>query len=209
MIGILLDQHHGQQARAGKAAGNRMERRRRLTDLLARAAAELLPHMLGHEPLPRNDVESLGDILADLRQLRAAAAGTRRRRRMNDAPARQIGGKVAAHSLLPREAPHRDGGGLRPGLILALRCRQLLELQLHLVEQPLAALRARTELVALHLGDHQLQVLDQRLGAQQPGTRLDQRRLQRFGVFGKGIFSRRHATTESQSRVIRRLNPAR
>ena len=58
-------------------------------DRLARAAAELLPHMLGHQPLPRHHAERLGDILADLRQLRATAAGARRRRRVNDAPARQ------------------------------------------------------------------------------------------------------------------------
>src|SRR5262249_39398198 len=37
--------------------------------LLAMPAAELLPHMLGHEPLPRHDVERLGDVFADLRQL--------------------------------------------------------------------------------------------------------------------------------------------
>lgn len=35
VVGVLLDQHHRQQARTGKAAGNRMERRRRLADRLA------------------------------------------------------------------------------------------------------------------------------------------------------------------------------
>ncbi len=67
MVGVLLDQHHRQQARPGEAPGDRMEGGRRLRDRLAMPAAELLPHMLGHEPLPRHDIERLGHILADLR----------------------------------------------------------------------------------------------------------------------------------------------
>jgi hypothetical protein len=69
MVGVFLDHHHGQQARAGKAARDRVEWRRRLRDRLARPAAELLPHMLGHEPLPRHHIERLADILADLDEL--------------------------------------------------------------------------------------------------------------------------------------------
>jgi hypothetical protein len=38
-----------------------------------------------------------------------------------------------------------------------------LELQFHLIDEPLAAFGARSEHLALHLGDHQLQMLDQRL----------------------------------------------
>jgi hypothetical protein len=70
MIGVFVDQDHRQQARPGKAPRDHMERGGRLRDLLAMPAAELLPHMLGHEPLPRDDVERLGDVFADLRQLR-------------------------------------------------------------------------------------------------------------------------------------------
>jgi hypothetical protein len=40
-----------------------MEGRRRLRDRLAGPAAELLPHMLGHKPLPRDDIERLGEFL--------------------------------------------------------------------------------------------------------------------------------------------------
>ena len=70
MVGILLDQHHRQQARARQAARDRMERRWRLRDRLARPAAEFLPHMLGHEPLPWHYIECLGDIFADLGERR-------------------------------------------------------------------------------------------------------------------------------------------
>jgi hypothetical protein len=54
MVGVLLDQHHRQQARAREAARDRVEWRRRLRDRLTRPAAELLAHVLGHEPLPRH-----------------------------------------------------------------------------------------------------------------------------------------------------------
>ena len=87
VVGVFLDQHHRQQARAGKAPGDRTEGSRRLRDRLARPAAELLPHMLGHEPLPRDHVERLGDILADLGELAAATARARGRRGVDDAPA--------------------------------------------------------------------------------------------------------------------------
>jgi hypothetical protein len=93
---------------------------------------------------------------------------------VNDAPARQIGRKVAPRRRPPREALHLDAR--RPGLrlILARRRSQLLKLQLELIEQTLAALRAWTKNLPLHLGDHQLQMLDQRLCADELGARLDQ-----------------------------------
>jgi hypothetical protein len=137
--------------------------------------------------------------LADLAELAAAAARARGRRRMNDAPARQIGGKVAPRPLAPREALHLDARRLRLRVILPDSRGQFLELQLHLVEKPLAALGARAKHLALHLGDHQLQVLDQRLGARELGARLDQRCLQRPDIIGQRIRCRRHAAIESQS----------
>jgi len=87
VVGVFLDQHHRQEARSGKAPRERVERCRGLRDRLARPAAELLPHMLGHEPLPRDHVERLGDILADLGELAAATARARGRRGVDDAPA--------------------------------------------------------------------------------------------------------------------------
>ena len=104
MVGVFVNQHHRQQARPGKAPGNGMERRRRLRDLLAGAAAELLPHVLGHEPLPRHDIERLGDVLADLRKLRAAAARAGGRRRVDNAPPWQMSREVPARRRAPREA---------------------------------------------------------------------------------------------------------
>ena len=53
MLPELLEQDHRQQAWAGPAAGQDMERRRRLADLLAIAAGELLADVLDHLPLPR------------------------------------------------------------------------------------------------------------------------------------------------------------
>ena len=136
-------------------------------------------------------------VLADLAEFAAAATWTRGWRRVNDAPNWQIGRKVAPRRRLPGEALHRDA--CRPGLrlILSRRRDQLFQLQFQLIKEPLAAFRARTEHLPLHLVDYQLQVLDQRLGAHQLGARLDQRRLQRISIFGKWIWCRRHATTES------------
>jgi hypothetical protein len=199
MVGVLLDQHHRQQARAGKAAGDRVERRRRLADRLARAAAELLADMLGHEPLPRHDVEGLGDVLADLREPGAAAARTGSRRRMDHAPPRQMLGDVPARRLAPRKTLDLDARRLGLRRILARRRGQFLELQLQLIEQALAALRARAEHVALHLGDHQLKMLDHRFGAGELGARLDQGCLQLIFVVGKRIGRGRHDATGSQS----------
>ena len=55
--------------------------------------------MLGYEPLPGDDVERLGDVLADLGELAPAAARARRRRRVNNPPARQIGRKEVARGI--------------------------------------------------------------------------------------------------------------
>ena len=208
MIGVFANQHHRQQARPGEAACDRVERRRRLRDLLARPAAELLPYMLGHEPLPRHHIERLGDILADLGKLAAAAARARGRRRVNNAPARQIGGKVAPRRLAPREALHLDARRLRLRRILCRSCGQLLQLQFQLIDEPLAALGARTEHLPLHLRDHQLQMLDQRLGAHELGARLDQRRLQRGRIVWKMIRCPSHDCDTSTVALIRAINCA-
>ena len=53
MVAELADQDHGEQARAGKAAWDRMRRRRRLADASQSRQAELLAHPLDDLPAPR------------------------------------------------------------------------------------------------------------------------------------------------------------
>jgi len=89
----LLEQDHRQEVRPGKAARRHMERRRRLGDLLAVAAGKLLAHRLDHLPLARDDLQCLGDVFPQLRQLARTAAGAALRRRDNDTLARQVCGE--------------------------------------------------------------------------------------------------------------------
>ena len=124
------------------------------------------------------------------------------------APARQIGGKVAPRRLAPREALHLDARCLCLRLILSDCSSQFLKLQFQLLDEPLAALGARTKHLALHLGDHQLQVLDHRLGAHELGARLDQRRLQRGRIVGKMISCPSHDRHISTSTLICATNLA-
>ena len=121
--------------------------------------------MLDHLPLSGHDLQGLGDILAQLGQPGAAAAGACRRTRDDDALARQVLGKRAPGRTRAGEA--RDGGGLGRGglggqLVLGGGRLQLLELQLHLVQQAGGALGARAEAVAVELLDLQLEMGDQR-----------------------------------------------
>ena len=66
MLAVFLIDDHREQAGAGPAARDRMERRRRLADLFAGAAGELLPNRLDHLPLARHHLQRLGNILAHL-----------------------------------------------------------------------------------------------------------------------------------------------
>ena len=87
MLAELLEQDHGQQARSGPAAGNRMERCRWLGDLLAFPAGEFLPHRLDYLPLARNAFQvsvMVSPSLASLvepQQVHALGAGTTTRSR--------------------------------------------------------------------------------------------------------------------------------
>jgi hypothetical protein len=58
----------GEEVRPRPPAADRMERRRRLGDRLARPARELLAHVLEDEPARRHALERLGDVLAELAQ---------------------------------------------------------------------------------------------------------------------------------------------
>lgn len=67
MLAELLEQDHCQEVWSGKAARRHMEGCRRLGDLLAFAARELLAYSLDHLPLARDHLQRLGDVFAQLR----------------------------------------------------------------------------------------------------------------------------------------------
>ena len=177
-----------------------MERRRRLGDLLARPAGELLPHRLDDLPLARHHLQGLGDVLAEFDQL-AAATRAGRWRWHDHALTRQVRRQRAPHRLLAGQAVHRRRGRLgRPSgdLVFGGAGFQLLELQFQLVEQLAAALGRLPKPLALHLGDQQLEIGHHRLGAGSASLRLlpchalgNQCRLQRGDVVGQ-CFGRRH-----------------
>ena len=103
MQAVLGEQHMRQQPRPGAAARDRVRRRRRLGDLLAAPARELLAHVLDHLPLARHQLQRLGHVLAQLVQ-GAAAARAGRRSRIDDALARQMLGQRPARRLAPRRS---------------------------------------------------------------------------------------------------------
>ena len=95
MLAELLEQDHGQQVRPGPAAWDHVERRRGLADALAIPAKELLAHVLDDFPGTGSGLEALGDVLAQLGQAGAAAAGAGHWPRDNDALAGQVFGERA------------------------------------------------------------------------------------------------------------------
>ena len=117
-----------------------MRRRGRLGDRLAGAAGELLAPVRDDFPLPRNELQRLGHVLADLAQSIVTTAGTDQRRRIDDAFARQMRRQRTPRGLAPLERWHSDllGGGshhLRRGLGLRGILFQIGELQFELIEQ--------------------------------------------------------------------------
>ena len=114
MLAELLEHDHRQQARPRPAPGDDMERRRRLADLLAVPAGELLPHRLDHLPLTRHRFQRPRHVLAELAQAIAAAAFARRRRIDHHALAGKMVGERIALGTLARKSAHRRrlGDGL-------------------------------------------------------------------------------------------------
>jgi hypothetical protein len=196
---------HRQKAGSGPAAGDDVEGGRRLGDLLAGAAGELLPDGLNDLPLPGDHLQRLRHIFAEFAQDTATARASGRSRQ-DDALARQMRRQRRPHRLATGEAAHhrvvlggfggRDLGG---DLVLRRRRLELFQLQLQLVEDLAAALGRWPEAVPLHLGDDQLQMLDHRLGARGAGfchlagrALGGQRRLQGFDVVGEYLEACRH-----------------
>ena len=202
-------QDHRQQLGASPAAGDRVERRRRLRDRLARPAGEPLPHRLHHLPPPRDHLQRFRDILAQLGQF-APAARALGRAGDDHALARQVRRQRPAHRLAAAGARARRQPLLvrtERRLVLGGSRFQLLKLQLQLVQQLAPALGRSAEAVVLELGDQQLEMRHHRLSARrarlrlaprQPlgrkgGTLVQQGRAERFDVVRDWINGRRHA----------------
>ena len=86
----LVDQHHRQQARSGKASRDRMRGRRRLGDRLAVPAGELFADVLDDLPAPRLAFQGLRYHLAKLVQPLTAALAAGARRGFDDTFDRQV-----------------------------------------------------------------------------------------------------------------------
>ena len=168
MLTELLEQDHRQEIGAEEAPRRRVERRRRLADRLAFPAGELLPDGLDDLPLPRDHLQRLGDILAQLRQASRAAARTGRRRGNDNALTRQVFGEWLLGGTLANQRPNRRGLGrrfFRGKLVFARGGLRILQLHLELIEKAGLALRTCPIKLAPQLLDLQRQVRYQRLGA--------------------------------------------
>ena len=136
-----------------------------LCDLLAVPARELLPDRLDHLPRARDDVERHGDVFAQLRQAISSAGRAGTGRRHDNTFARQVIGKRLPCGPLALKGHNRGGLGrclLGDQIVLGGAGFELLELQLHLIEQATTAFGAGAILLALQLGDLQLEMGDQR-----------------------------------------------
>src|SRR5689334_1254607 len=115
---ILGEQDMGQQLGPCTPACNRMRGGWRLGDRFASPANELLAHVLDHLPLAWNELQRLGDVLADLAQPAIAAAWAGGRHRIDKAFPRQMLWQRPAGWLAALERWHRNplGCHLRGGL---------------------------------------------------------------------------------------------
>jgi len=142
VIQELGDEDHGEQARSGEAARDRMRGRRGLGDRFAVPTRELLAHMLDDLPAARIAFERFRDDLAELAQAKTAASATSAGRRFDNALDRQIVGQFAgaarrAGALLLHGRRRRDLGF---GLFLCLRLFKVLDRQFELIDEKRAAL---------------------------------------------------------------------
>ena len=174
MLTELLEQNHRQQVRPGPSPRRGMEGCWRLADLLAGPARELLANGLDHLPLPGDDLERLGDVLAHLHDAVRATARTGRRWLDHHTLTRQVLGERFTRRAAALEPDDRRGLRLPSGnLVLGGRGLEFLELQLHLVDQAGTAFGTMAVVVAPELGDLELEMLDHRLGGRdhRPGLR--------------------------------------
>ena len=143
-----------------------------MRDRLAGPARHFLAHRLDDLPAPRDHLQGLGDVLAELRQSGRSAAGTGLRRGDDDALARQMVGEGLARR--PPALEGVDRWRLRSCsmgclFVFARRCLEVFKLQLHLLQKPRLAFRAAAVELSTQLLDRQLQVCDERFRARQIG----------------------------------------
>ena len=178
VLSVLLEQHHCEKARAGEAARQHMERRRGLADRLARPACELLPDVLQHLPLPRHDLQRLGDVLAELGKPGRPAAGAGARAGNDDPLARQILREGFARWLLAGERANRGTRCWRSPFASELILRrgrfEFLQFELHLVEKARAPFAALAVSRAPHHLDGEPQMRDHRVGVGFASSRMNQ-----------------------------------
>ncbi len=171
----LVEEDRRQQMRTDEAARRGMERRRRLADRLAVSAGKFLPHRLDHFEPARNLLERLGNVLAQFRQARPAAACTADWGIDHHALTLDILRPRLSDRPFARERTYARGLGgsrLRRGFILRRRHHQFFELQFHLVDQARRALGSPAAQFALQLFDRQLQTGNQGLAVRQHGLRI-------------------------------------
>jgi hypothetical protein len=143
-----------------------MEWRRRLADLLAIAAGELLPDRLDHLPLARHHFQRARYVLAELAKAIAAAAFTSCRRIDHHPLPWQMFREGLALGALARKSAHRHRlgrGPFRGQLVLGGGGFQFFEGQRQLLDQARRALRPLPVDLMPQLGNLQLLLGDQRL----------------------------------------------
>jgi transposase len=142
--------------RPGPSARCRMEGRRWLRDRLAVSAGELLAHRLDHLPLARNLLQRLGDVLAHLDDAVGTAAGAARGGGDDHTLTGQMVGEWLACRTATLESGNArgfSGGAFGGNLVLGGGSLEIIELQLHLVDQQGAALGAAAILLPAQFGD--------------------------------------------------------
>jgi hypothetical protein len=159
---------------AGPALLDRQVGRRRLQYPLARPAAQLGPDMADHLEPSRDLLQDLGHVLAQLGEVRAAAAGADRTRMVHDLLARQMIGQRPAHRLAPFAT-----WPIRSVLCSRRRARcfaflQILQHQLELPDLAVELLRRAAKLHAPQLGKLDLVLFDAKPGDGQLGLALGQ-----------------------------------
>ena len=211
MITKFADDHLGDQGLRRQASGNHVFGRMRLghgTGAVPAGIARAAGHQ--HPELGRNDVETLGDILSDLRHLAAATGAERALWLDHPLDPRQMRRQVATVSLARRLLRTRRlalqrGFRLLPGSGQhTLGDGQLLERQVELVRREL--LGAGGKLLALHLAHDLLEPFLCLFGFGKSGFGLGQLRLQ------PGILSDErdvvHGQNHTCSRALREPEPA-